>query len=464
MTHERFRRPLAPIVTGASLSLFVSLYVLLFVLLFGSIVSVYGYVSFVLPGDADVSDRGSSIYDMDIQRVVVDLTSELEGYRTSVHPLQKLLVAPIGIELNSFVFGGANRLGAAKLLVAAFTLLQALLICALAYQLTGGALPAALAAGAISSFSFSSLLAASLPESASLASVAATIPLIWLGARTGCRFSGWEVVVWALIGIVCIGLTITQIGYWMIALMVRVGCEGGAGKGDGRRVSRTAVGGATLSIALFLFLTWSAVELQSKLFPGTPQFYSSNPIAGEQPFLRLASIAAQPLQHTVRLLGHFTVFDFAAPFPGFSDFLIRDYGFDYWSLSIEEARIDRVTRLQWGLAAAVLLGVAMGCLALRRADARFAAPGLCIASQFSLHFFYGREYVLYAPHWHGVWVAMLVAACWNAWPTRRTALLVASGVLCIAMLANNLAVLSEVYRQVEAGLEIKVRDAHGALR
>jgi hypothetical protein len=451
MPHERFQRPLAPFVTGVSLSLFVS------------VVVVYVYVSFVLPGDADVTDLGSSIYDMDIQRVVVDLTSELEGYRTSVHPLQKLFVAAVGIELNSFVFGGANRLGAAKLLVGAFTLLQALLVCALAFQLTGGALPAALAAAAITAFSFSSLLAASLPESAALASIASTIPLLWLAARTGRRFSGWEVVVWALIGIVCIGYTITQIVYWMIALTFRIGIDGDEGKGVGFKISRSAARGAALSVVLLAALTVGAVELQSELFPGTPQFYTSNPIVGEQPFFRLAEIGAQPLYHTGRLLGHFAVFDFVAPFPGFSDFLIRDYGFDYWSLSIEAARIDRVTPLQWGLAGAVLLGVGFGCVALRRADARFAALALCIASQFGLHFFYGREYVLYAPHWHGVWVAMLVAACWNAWPTRRTALLVASGVLCAAMLANNLVVLGEVYREVEAGLEMEHRDSHGAL-
>ena len=60
------------------------------------------------------------------------------------------------------------------------------------------------------------------------------------------------------------------------------------------------------------------------------------------------------------------MFDFAAPFPGYADFLIRDYGFDYWSLSIEEARFDRVTALQWALAAVVLLGVAAGCFALRQ--------------------------------------------------------------------------------------------------
>ncbi|MGE4606939.1 MAG: hypothetical protein AAEJ52_09380 [Myxococcota bacterium] len=452
MPHERFQRRIDPIVTGVSVVLLVS------------VVAVYGYVSFVLPGDVDVTDHGSSIYDMDIQRVVVDLTSELEGYRTSVHPLQKLFVAPLGIELNSIVFGGANRLWTAKLLVGAFMLLQALLVCVLAYQLTGGALPAGLAAGVISSFSFSSLLAASLPESAALASVGATIPLIWLGARTGRPFSGWEVVGWALIGVVCIGLTITQIVCWMIALMVRIGYEGRGGKGAGLRISPRAVRGAALSVALFLVVTWSAVQLQSELFSGTPEFYTSNPIAGEQPFFRLGSIGLQPIHHTLRLVAHFAVFDFAAPFPGFSDFLIRDYGFDYWSLSIEEARIDQVTPLQWGLAAFVLLGVGVGCLALRRADARFVAPGLWVASQFGLHFFYGREYILYAPHWHGVWVAMLVAACWNAWPKRRTALLVASGVLGIAMLANNLAVLSEAYRQVEAGLGTSVRDSHGTLR
>jgi len=449
MHDERSPNPSRTTTTVASLVLFVS------------VVAVYGTASFVMDGDANVTDFSSGIYDMDIQRVVTDLTSRLEGYRTSVHPLQKILIAPIGIELNSLLFGGGDRLATAKLLVGAFVLIQGLLVCVLAYQLSEGAWPAALAAGAIHAFSFASLLAASLPESAALASVASTIPLIWGAARTGRAFTGWEVVVWALIGVLSIGLTITQIACWSIALVFRVASAHDAGV----RASRTALLKAALCVVLLLVLTGIAVEVQARMFEGTPRFYMTNPVAGERPFFRLGSIAAQPIYHTFRLLAHFSLFDFVAPFPGFSDFLIRDYvGFEYWSLSIEAARVDQVNALQWMLAVAVLCAVVSGCIALRRAGFRFVAPGLCVAFQFGLHFFYGREYVLYAPHWHGVWVAMLVAAVWNAWPRRRSAMLLASGLLCVAMLANNLAVLAEVYREVEAGLQVSVRDSHGALK
>ena len=65
MHNERFQRPLAPIVSGLVGGVSA--------LLFASIISVYGYVSFVLPGDADVKKHGSGIYDMDILRVVADL-------------------------------------------------------------------------------------------------------------------------------------------------------------------------------------------------------------------------------------------------------------------------------------------------------------------------------------------------------------------------------------------------------
>ena len=60
-------------------------------------------------------------------------------------------------------------------------------------------------------------------------------------------------------------------------------------------------------------------------------------------------------------------------------------------------------------------------LVLGRMDRRFAAPILCIASQFALHLFYGREYILYSPNWHGAVTAVLVAAAWNGMPTRRQA-------------------------------------------
>jgi hypothetical protein len=179
--------------------------------------------------------------------------------------------------------------------------------------------------------------------------------------------------------------------------------------------------------------------------------------------MRTGHLAAAPVSHVGRLLGHFLVFDFVAPFPGHSDFLIRDYGLDYWSLSLEEAGPAQWAPAQLALAGAVLLAVLAACAGLRRADAKLLAPALCVGSQLALHIVYGREYVLYSPHWHGVLVAVLVAAAWNRFPHRCAAMLAAAALLSAAMLANDVVVMRAVYREVEAGLGLHTRDTTGAL-
>jgi hypothetical protein len=114
------------------------------------------------------------------------------------------------------------------------------------------------------------------------------------------------------------------------------------------------------------------------------------------------------------------------------------------------------------LAGALLLAVLGACTGLRRAGARFVAPAVCVASQLALHVVYGREYVLYSPHWHGVLVALLVAAAWTGFPRRRPAMLMAAVALSATMLANDVVVMRAVYGEVEAGLGVRARDARGA--
>jgi hypothetical protein len=143
--------------------------------------------------------------------------------------------------------------------------------------------------------------------------------------------------------------------------------------------------------------------------------------------------------------------------------LIRDYNADYWSLSVEEAGWAQWAPAQMALAGAVLLAALAACMGLLRADAMLLAPALCVGSQLVLHVVYGREYILYSPHWHGVLVAVLVAAAWNRFPCRRGAMLGAAVALSIAMLVNDVAVTRAVYREVEAGLGMRGRDATGAL-
>ena len=93
-------------------------------------------------------------------------------------------------------------------------------------------------------------------------------------------------------------------------------------------------------------------------------------------------------------------------------------------------------------------------------DPRLLAPGLCLAFHFALHWLYGREYVIYAPHWHGLLVATLVAGVWNGGHARR-ALAIASGLLAAALLVNNLAVLHASYEEIAWGLGTERRDLRG---
>ncbi len=426
---------------------------------------VYGYASFGLSRGVDVTAYSSGIYDMDVRRVVLDLTTDQRGYRTSVHPLQKLMVAPFGIWLQSRSSAETRRLDAARILISAFMIVQALLVGWLTFQLTHRSPAPAVAAGLVTGLSFSSVLAASVPESAALSSIATSVPLVFLLARSGRTFHWREAALWGVMGVLCIGLTITQIIPWLIALGVRVAFElrraRAAGKGaDLRGLGRNLV----LCAAILASLTWAGVRLQAQVFPGTQEFYAENPLEVERHFYRSEKIRSVPLQHTSRLLLHFVLFDFVSPFPAYSDFLIQKYGLRWWSLSIEETGFDQWRAPQLALAAALLAALAIACALLRRADASFLAPALCVASQFGLHFFYGREYILYSPHWHGVLVAILIAASWNSLSRRRWAVLAAAGALSGAMLVNDLVVLKSVYEEVDAGLGVDVRDTRGELR
>ena len=242
-----------------------------------------------------------------VLRVVVDLTSEHAGYRTSVHPLQKLLVAPLGAAIDATAFGGDDPLSAARLLILLALTAQGIGVGWLVYQWTDGSLLASLGAAAVWGTSFSTVLAASLPESAAVSGLAALLPLVYLGTRAGRAWTTRESIAWALIGVVGIGLTITQVVHWLIAIAVRATlarrAPGSTGATLGRGLATTGV--------VFAVLVAVGVTAQSQLFEGTPNPFAASPLAGEEPFLRTASLSAAPLAHVTRLVAHFVVRKFA---------------------------------------------------------------------------------------------------------------------------------------------------------
>jgi hypothetical protein len=423
---------------------------------------VYAAAAASMSRGVDLLAHSSGIFDMDVARVVADLATGQPAYRQSVHPLQKFLIAPVGAAVNARFFGGEDPLAATRALIAIAMALQTLATAVLAWQLARRSLGAAVAAAGLCAFSFSTWLAASVPESAAIAAPTTTLPLILLNARWRRSFTWWEAVLWGVLALLAVGLTITQLVHCAVALVVRLSVARGpaaAGVSPLRRLAPRVA----LALAVCGALAWGGVRLQAGLYPPRKAAVE-NPFAAELQFMRAERLAAAPIAHVGGLLAHFLLYDFVAPLPGYSDFLMRDYGFDYWSLSIEEAGLDRWTPAQLALAGATLLAVIAAASGLRRADARFLAPLLCVSSQFAMHLVYGREYVLYSPHWHGALVAVLVAAAWRRFPTRQRALLVAAALLSAALLLNDVTVMRSVYAELAAGLGAQVRDAAGALR
>jgi hypothetical protein len=426
------------------------------------LLSLYGYASFVLPRGVDPMRHSSGIYDMDVPRVVADLTTRLPAYRPGVHPLQKLLVAPLGAFVNVRVFDGRDRLAAAKVVIALAVTVQALLVAALARRLARGSLAAGIVAGAVCGVSFASLLAASVPESAALASLGAVVPLLFLERRFDRALTWGEAVAWGGIAAFSFAITLTQVAFAAIAFAVRLALlrRVSVAPGSGRVAARVAL--ALLAAVAF---TWAGARLQAHLYPGTPTFSAAGPLASARGYFRVDELTGSPVGHTLRLIRHFVLYPFLAPRPAFSDFLMRDFGLDYWSLSVEASDWSHWSPPPRALAALLWLGALVACARYGKADLHFLAPALGVGSQFGLHLLYGREYILYAPHWHGVAVAMIVAAVWNGLARRGRAVAAAvAAALCAVLLANNLLVLDAVYREFAAGLGAERRDAAGRLR
>jgi len=409
-----------------------------------------------LASRGDVLAHSSGIYDMDVARVTADWTGESPPLRASVHPLQKLFVAPLGAALASLHPRGP--LGAAQLLAAAASALGAVAAGVLAFQLARGAAGAALAACALTGVSFAHGLAGALPESAVLAGLASVVPLVLREARRGRALGVGEGAVWVGLAVVGFGLTVTQGGVVAIAAAFRAAERVRAGSPSAAGLA----GRATLALAAAAALALALGALQARLYPGAPAVLAESPLAGERPFLRDAELRATPVRHAARLAGHFLVVDFLAPLPARSPFLLRDYGIPTWSLSAEEARLRGWHAGRLGLAAVWVAALAALAWGGRWRDARLAAPAGVLAFHFGLHLLYGREYVLYAPHWHAVAVAVAVAAAWNGrlGRTPRALGLVCAG-LAAALLASNAGVLAAVGDEVAHGLGADVRDTQG---
>lgn len=441
------------------------------------IFALYLFCSLCLPGDADILKYDSSIYDADVARVVRDWTGLRSSVRTVVHPLYRLAIAPFGTALKRVLPAGAapeqgsapprlrrmpaEALLSARILAALFMTATVLLAGRLAQQLAGGDRVPALITACVCALSFSAILLGAIPETASASGIASLTPLLYLNRRLDRPFGRSEAVVWGLIGVLCFAITISQLMYWGIALLVRV-IRLLRGRSDASGSPRSLGINCFVLLATFVLVAWMGLQIQSQVYPGTE--FRAQQLFLEQSFLELAHLKHDPLERIVSVLLHFWIYDFAAPQPGYSDF-IRFYPInDFWTLSLAESRIRDWHWLQIPLFGAIAILVGVGLAACSRGNVRFLAPSLGVFAQLSMHIAYGKEPIIYSSNFHGVLVAMVVAASWNTFVRHRRTLCVIWLVLSIGMLANNLAVLQHLYAEIESGLDAVLRDPSGRLK
>ncbi len=427
------------------------------------LLGLYLFASFGLAPNVDLLRFSSGILDMDTSRMVRDWATSGSAVRASLHPLSKLLLAPIGIALRENPPSAQHALDATRLMVACSMALDAVLVGWLAVRLSGGVRWAGVAAAVISGVSFCSILMGATPESASVACLSAVVPLLLLDLRFDREFSFAEAVGWGFVGVLSIAFTVSQGSWWLVALGTRVGFllhTATERRGAALRLAPRLFVALTLCVAV----TWWAADLQARIYPGTHAFeWAPGGREAERAYLRLDDLQQRTLWHGARLLAHFLFYDFAAPFPTYSSFLIDYHRVSWWSLSIEETRFHDWQPLQLVSWAALLIAFVPVARGMRHADRRFVAPLVGLGGQLALHAVYGREYVLYAANWHGVLVATAIAAASKQVGARWRHASVIVALLAAILLVNNLLVMQRIYAEFGAGLESSVRDARGAL-
>jgi hypothetical protein len=443
-------------------------------------IALHLHSSLELGRGIDIFQYDNGIFDLDASRVVADWTDHSAwAVRISVHPLYKLAMAPL-VDLVEHLVPGEREstdiaeitlpsaaspgaLLAVRILIALGITITVLLAGCLTYQLTRGAAIPSLLTGVVAVTSFSSMLLGAIPDTASVSGIATLLPLIYLNRRIGATFDLREAVCWGLLGVLGFALTISQLMHWAIALGVRIlpislaRWRSGAPLLTGRALWLAAGVAGTL-----VLVTQAGFVAQRSLYPRA--VFSARALMIETDFLELDHLRHDPVERVGAVVLQVFVHDFAAPQPGYSDFIRRYPLDDYWTLSLTEASIGDWRPGQRLLFPLIAAGVLLGLASLRKSDIRFLAPGLCVAAQLAMHTFYGKEPIIYSPNFHGVLVALVISASWTALPRMRRWVGIAWLMLSLAMLGNNLSVLEQMYRELDYGLDGVLRGNDGTPR
>ncbi len=349
-------------------------------------------------------------FDMDVSRVVDDWTSWEGSDRARAHPLYKF-IALAGIPVNELFFGGEDRDAAGKILSVGMMTLAAVMAGWLTWLITGGSRRAAAVAMALFAASYSTLLLASFPDSASASAFTSLLPYIFLFHRLGRGFRWWEGVVWILAGLVCFGITVSQLMHWVLALAYRLYAVFHEEDVRARPLPLGKTLGALVGLLLVLWAAaYLAMAAKEVVFKGAEKHYRFDRIVErELRFVETEELLEEPARRLVILGRHFTLYNFVSPEPVLSEWYHRDRPERlFTSLSIREENLK-----QWPPWAMPLLASQIVLLVLLVRWHRISAPllllWLAVLSQFGMHYLYGREFIIYSPNWHTLLVVIIAA-------------------------------------------------------
>jgi hypothetical protein len=331
---------------------------------------------------------------LDTPRVVRTLTVYPEGVeRTTVHPLQSLLLQPAGVAFlkAARVLGWApseeeGPLYASQLLAALSLCLSAGLLAAMLYRLHARLAPATLGVLLyVPSFSF--LLHTIMPESGSLAAPTIILPYYLLAVFKDEPRSRREQIAFLVAGVLGMAITITNVVYAVVAQ----GCRSYL---LGRR--KWAWLGSVAWYALQVFALAALLSVcQMFLYPGGGSFLDVGKLGSEATFVspenpwnpaHIGRVLAQMYGYAwsaPRLAVTGDLLAFGTLLPTFTLDSVSVFAVSHW---------NQLVLLLWG-------GVLLWACWRLQTDIVAIGMGVGLLATLALHVLYGNNYVMYSGNW-----------------------------------------------------------------
>jgi hypothetical protein len=406
--------------------------------LFVLFLALYGSLA-VLLARTSAFDTYDILFEIDTPRSVDDFARFQGGHdRTSVHPIFVLLVNPAG-SLLALALG--SPVSAAILLNAAFGGASVALAFLLFRRFTGDDFSAVLLSLALG-FSTSHLVCGAIPGATALA--ACTLLLAHIVFFEALRQERTRIGLWILVGILCMGVTTTNLVQPLILLSIVVLSS------TGRRGRRSLPGSVAAFAIPVVCGTAVLAVIQKAIYPSSRVFFTLRAFARELPFASLW-IVEQPFVVLGRVLRHFFLINVVAPLPALSSIGAKVIPAVTFTTSREWLGFG------WLGAALWLIWLAVAITQIPRLERRerlfVFGITLCLAFNLALHCFYGVgekgniELLLYSGHFTfltvGLGSATLLRRGWGP----RLALIP----MIVLIGVNNLLVMASIVGVYAAG-------------